>query len=91
MHNIIVRYYKNNQVSVHNRKDTGDCKIAVHEQWANDRPEINSTVYKNIRAGLLQRIDLLIPEITEREGKAFKPAMERMLSHQGYNVIPSGQ
>ena len=90
-HNIIVRYYKNNQVSVHNRKDTGECKVAIHEQWANERPEIQSTVYKNIRAGLLQRVDLMIPNISESQGKAYIPAIEKMLAHQGYNVVLRGQ
>ena len=90
-HNVIVRYYKNNQASVHIRKDTGKCLVAVHEQWANERPDVQSTVYKNIRAGLLNRVDLVVPNVSESEGKAFKPGIEKMLVHQGYDVVPAGQ
>ena len=88
--NVIVRYYSNNQVSVHCRKDVGDCKVAIHEQWAHSRSDVQSTVFKNIRAGLLRRVELVIPKVSDSEGKSYIPAVEKMLEHQGYGVIKAG-
>lgn len=86
-HNVIIRHYRDGSIGIHARKDTGENKVEIHEDWAFASPNVMSKTYQKIRSGELVKVETVISSLSKADAQAAKRYLIMYFQNQGIDVI----